>query len=74
MNISFEFIAIDFFGIENIRKDSDNNVIVTFQTKNTEWVFRVFTEFGEKAKIISLNDIREKMKFFLKNTIKQYET
>lgn len=74
MDISLEFVAIDFFGIENIHRDNNRNIVVTFQTENIEWVMGVFAEFGEKAEILSPNSIRNKMKNFLEQAIKQYET
>ena len=74
MDISFEFLAIDFFGIENIRKDDSGNIIVMFQTENIDWTISVFSQFGEKAEIISPDYARVKMRDFLKKAIKQYET
>jgi len=74
MDTSLEFLAIDFFGIENTHKDSDGNIIASFETENVEWVLGVFTQFGEKAEIISPESMRERMKNFLEQAIKQYET
>jgi len=74
MDNSLEFLAIDFFGIKNTHKDNDGNIVVTFETKNIEWVFGVFSQFGQKAEIISPKPMREQMKKFLEQAIKQYET
>lgn len=74
MDASLEFLAIDFFGIENIHKDGKGNMIVTFQTENTEWVIGVFAEFGNKAEIISPDYLRNKMKNFLEQALESYKT
>jgi predicted DNA-binding transcriptional regulator YafY len=74
MDISYEFFAIDFFGIENIHKDDSGNIFVTFQTEDIDWAISVFSQFGEKAEIISPDYARDRIKDFLKQAIKQYET
>ncbi len=74
MDHSFEFLAIDFFGVDSIQKDNEGNLTVTFQTDNIEWVIGVFAEFGERAEIISPDFIRNKMKNFLEQAIKRYKT
>lgn len=74
MDITYEFFAIDFFGIENIRKDDSGNIFVTFLTEDIDWAISVFSQFGEKAEILSPDYARDKIKDFHKQAIKQYET
>ncbi len=74
MDTSYEFLAIDFFGAENIYKDDSENILVTFQTEDIDWAISVFTQFGGKAEVISPDYARNKMRDFLKQAIKQYET
>ena len=74
MDTSFEFMAIDFFGMDNLRRDTQGNIFITFQTENTEWVLRVFAEFGDKAEILSPKSLRDEMRDFLTKAKKLYET
>ena len=74
MDITYEFFAIDFFGMENIHKDDSGNIFVTFQTEDINWAISVFSQFGENAEIISPDYVRKMMKDFFKQAIKQYET
>jgi len=73
MDKSLEFIAIDFFGIDNIQYDNKGNIVVTFQTDYIDWVISVFAGFGENAEIISPDFIRSRMKNFIEQAKKQYE-
>lgn len=72
MDKSLEFLAIDFFGEENIRKNADN-LYITFHSEYPSWVITTFASLGEKAEIISPDSLRTEVKDFLKNTLKQYE-
>ena len=74
MDITYEFFVIDFFGIENIRKDDGGNIFITFQTEDIDWAISVFSQFGEKAEIISPDYARNRIKDFFGQAIKQYET
>jgi len=74
MDHSLEFLAIDFFGAENMHKDGRGNIIATFEAKNVEWVLGVLTQFGDKAEIISPSRMRERMKNFLERAVAQYKT
>ena len=72
MDKSLEFLAIDFFGEENIIKNADN-LYITFHSEYPSWVITTFASLGEKAEIISPNSLRTEVKDFLKNALKQYE-
>lgn len=72
MDKTYEFLAIDFFGQENI-KVVDNNLFITFQTRHTQWVISTFASLGDKAEIIEPETLREEMKEFLQQAKKQYE-
>lgn len=72
MDQSLEFLAVDFFGPENIRT-VDGNLYADFQTEHSEWVISTFAGFGDKAEIISPSYMRERMKNYLEQTIKQYQ-
>ena len=74
MDSSLEFLAIDFFGAENIQKDGNGNLTAKFHTEDVDWVISTFSGFGEKAEILSPKFIRDKMKNFLYQAIKRYET
>lgn len=74
MDSSLEFLAIDFFGAENIQKDGNGNLTAKFHTEDVDWVISTFSGFGEKAEILSPKFIRDKMKNFLNQAIKRYET
>lgn len=41
---SLEFLAVDFFGLKNIVKDAEGNIIVSFFTKNIEWTISIFAD------------------------------
>ena len=69
---SLEFLAIDFFGEKNIRKNADN-LYITFHSEYPGWVIATFASLGEKAEIISPDSLRTEVKDFLKNTLKQYK-
>lgn len=73
MDKSLEFLAIDFFGEENIKKISDN-LYITFNSEHPSWVITTFASLGDKAEIVSPDSLRTEIKNFLKNTISQYET
>ena len=69
---SIEFLAIDFFGEENITK-VDEQLLVNFRTQHIDWVISTFASFGNKAEIINPKEIRNKMKSFLEEVIKNYQ-
>ena len=73
MDKSLEFLAVDFFGLENMTR-ADNDIFVTFQTERPEWVISTFAGFGDKAEIIAPDTLREEMKLLLQQTHKLYET
>ena len=73
MDKTLEFLAIDFFGTEKMKKVNDD-IFVSFQTERPEWVISTFAGFGSRAEIISPDNLREEMKLFLKQAQKQYET
>lgn len=71
MDNSLEYLAIDFFGLENLKK-IENNIFVTFQTERTDWVVSTFAGFGNKAEIISPITLREEIKTFFIDAQKLY--
>lgn len=73
MDKSLEFLAVDFFGEENIKKVNDD-IIVSFQTEHPEWVISTFAGFGGKAEIMSPDSLREEMRLFLVQAQKLYKT
>lgn len=73
MDRSLEYLAIDFFGLENIEKVNED-IFVTFQTERPAWVISTFAGFGDRAEIISPNTLREAMKLFLSQAQKLYKT
>lgn len=73
MDQSLEFLAVDFFGLENMTKVG-NDIFITFQTEHSEWVISTFAGFGRKAEIIAPDTLREEMKLFLSQTKELYET
>jgi len=73
MDASFEFLAIDLFGIENISKDENDNLTLSFQTENIEWVIQVFANLGDRAEIISPDYLRNQMVSFLQNALQRYK-
>lgn len=72
MDKSFEFLAIDFFGQENI-KEIGNNLYISFQTEHIQWVISTFASLGDKAEIIEPETLRKEMKDFLKHAENQYK-
>lgn len=72
MDKSLEFLALDFFGEENIKKTTDN-LYITFHSEYPSWVITTFASLGEKAEIISPDSLRTELKDFLKNALSQYE-
>lgn len=72
MDKSLEFLAVDFFGLESMTKKGDD-ILVTFQTKHTEWVISTFASFGDKAEIIAPDNLRNEMKLFLEQTQRLYK-
>lgn len=73
MDKSLEFLAVDFFGLENMTR-VDNDIFVIFQTERTEWVISTFAGFGNKAEIIAPDSVRDEMKSFLQQAQKMYKT
>lgn len=73
MDVSLEFLAVDFFGLENMTRVG-NDILVTFQTEYTEWVISTFASFGNKAEIIAPDNLRHEMRLFLELTQKLYKT
>lgn len=73
MDKSFEFLAIDFFGKENI-KEVDNDLYISFYTEYPQWVISTFSSFGDKAEIIKPKSLRNDIKIFLEKAKKLYET
>lgn len=73
MDKSLEFLAVDFFGLENMTW-VDNDIFVIFQTERTEWVISTFAGFGNKAEIIAPDSVRDEMKSFLQQAQKMYKT
>lgn len=72
MDKFLEFLALDFFGEENIKKTTDN-LYITFHSEYPSWVITTFASLGEKAEIISPDSLRTELKDFLKNALSQYE-
>lgn len=73
MDKSLEFLAVDFFRLEDMTR-ADNDIFVTFQTENPQWVFSTFAGFGDKAEVIAPDSLREEMKLFLQRAQKLYKT
>lgn len=73
MDKSFEFLAIDLFGTENIHTES-NNLFITFTTENPQWVISTIAGLGNKAEILAPESLRSKMKLFLEKAKNLYET
>lgn len=73
MDKSLEYLAIDFFGPENLTRENDD-IFITFRTERPEWVISTFAGFGDKAEIISPDTLREDMKVFLLQAEKLYKT
>lgn len=72
MDQSYEFLAIDFFGIENI-KTVDHNLFITFSTENPQWVLSTMAGLGDKAEILAPESLRQEMKEFLNQAKSLYE-
>lgn len=72
MDKMYEFLAIDFFGKENI-KEINNSLYISFSTEYVQWVISTFASLGDKAEIIEPESLREKIKNFLKQAENQYE-
>lgn len=72
MDKTYEFLALDFFGQENIKR-VDNDIYITFCTEHTEWVISTFASLGEKAEIIAPKALRNEIKTFLAQAQKLYE-
>lgn len=72
MDQSFEFLAIDLFGIENIHT-VDHNLFITFSTNNPQWVISTIAGLGNKAEILAPDSLRKKIKLFLDEAKKLYE-
>lgn len=73
MDKSFEFLAIDFFGKENIEK-IDDSLYISFYTEYPQWIVSTFASLGDKAEIIKPEALRNEMKVFLEQAKKLYET
>lgn len=73
MDKSFEFLAIDLFGTENIHTES-NNLFITFTTENPQWVISTIAGLGNKAEILAPESLRKQMKLFLEKAKNLYET
>lgn len=73
MDKSLEFLAVDFFGLENMTR-AGNDILVTFQTVHTKWIISTFAGFGDKAEIISPASLRKEMKSFLQQAQNLYKT
>ncbi len=72
MDKTLEFLAIDFFGIENIREEGDN-LFITFWTKYPNWVINTFAHLGDKAEILSPKNLRMEIQSFLERALSQYK-
>ncbi|WP_047833265.1 WYL domain-containing protein [Robinsoniella sp. RHS] len=72
MDQSFEFLAIDLFGFENINT-IDNNLFITFSTENPQWVISTIASLGNKAEILEPDSLRKEMKQFLNQAKNLYE-
>lgn len=64
MDSSLEFLAVDFFGAENIQK-TDSGITAAFWSEHPDWVVSTFAGFGDKAEILSPDSMREEMRQFL---------
>lgn len=73
MDKSFEFLAIDLFGTENIHTES-NNLFITFTTENPQWVISTIAGLGNKAEILAPDSLRKQIKLFLEKAKNLYET
>lgn len=73
MDKSLEYLAVDFFGLENMTREKDD-IFVTFQTQHIEWVISTFAGLGDKAEIIAPETLREEMKQFLQQMQRLYKT
>ena len=72
MDQSFEFLAIDLFGFENINT-IDNKLFITFTTENPQWVISTIASLGNKAEILEPDSLRKEMKQFLNQAKNLYE-
>lgn len=73
MDKEYEFLAIDFFGKDNI-KEVDNTLYISFYTEHPQWIISTFASLGDKAEIIEPQTLRNDIKLFLEQAKKQYET
>ena len=71
MDRSLEFLAIDFFGRENLVY-GENDIVVTFLTGRPEWVLSTFSGFGNKAEILAPDSLRQEMKQYLEQMAALY--
>lgn len=71
MDRSLEFLAIDFFGRENLVYQ-ENDIVVTFLTGRPEWVLSTFSGFGNKAEILAPDSLRQEMKHYLEQMAALY--
>ena len=71
MDRSLEFLAIDFFGRENLVY-REKDIVVTFLTGRPEWVLSTFSGFGNKAEILAPDSLRQEMKQYLEQMAALY--
>ena len=71
MDKSYEFLAIDFFGRENLVY-REKDIVVTFLTGRPEWVLSTFSGFGNKAEILAPDSLRQEMKQYLEQMAALY--
>lgn len=73
MDKSYEFLALDFFGQNNI-KEVGNSLYISFYTEYPQWVITTFASLGDKAEIIEPKSLRNEIRTFLDRAKKQYES
>lgn len=73
MDKAYEFLAIDFFGKDNI-EEIDNSLYISFYTEYPQWIISTFASLGDKAEIIEPQTLRNDLKQFLEQAKKQYES
>lgn len=73
MDKSYEFLALDFFGQNNI-KEAGNSLYISFYTEYPQWVITTFASLGDKAEIIEPKSLRDEIRTFLDRAKKQYES
>ena len=67
-----EYRVYDEFERENIMQKSNGDFVVEVEFPENEWVYGYILSFGEYAKVISPDYVRNEMKKKVKRTLKNY--